>query len=453
MAGYPLVVELAGRPCVVIGGGGVAQRKVDGLLAAGAVVRVVSPTLTDGLAALARAGRIAHVPRRYRRGDLAGSVLAFVAVGDRRVAAAVCREGRRRGVWVNAADDPARCDFVLPSVLRRGRLLVAVSTAGASPALARVVREEIERQLPAEYATLTDTVAEVRRDLRARGRSPDGATWNRALADTMRDVAGRRADGTRARLLERLGALEPRRVGTVAIVGAGPGDLGLITVRGLELLRGADVVIYDRLVNGKLLDEAPPTARLVFAGKACGAHTLPQHEINARLIAEARAGHRVVRLKGGDAFVFGRGGEEALALADAGIAFEVVPGVTSAVAVPAAAGIPLTHRGVASSFAVVTGHGEADGASRVDWSALARGVDTLVVLMGLGNLRTLAQTLIAHGRDPATPAALVERGTTEAQRTITTTLAELPAAAAAARLEPPVVTVVGPVVALGPLLR
>jgi len=240
--------------------------------------------------------------------------------------------------------------------------------------------------------------------------------------------------------------------GSVAIVGAGPGDPGLITVRGLDLLRRADVVVYDRLVNPKLLDEAPPTARLVFAGKACGAHTLSQREINALLIAEARAGRRVVRLKGGDAFVFGRGGEEALALAEAGVAFEVVPGVTSAVAVPAAAGIPLTHRGVASSFAVVTGHGEAGGAPRVDWSRMAHGIDTLVVLMGLANLRAIAETLIAHGRDPATPAALIERGTTEAQRTIVTTLAELPDAAAAARLESPVVTVIGPVVSLSSLL-
>jgi len=207
VSGYPIILELSGQACVVIGGGQVAERKVDGLLAADAAVTVVSPTLTGVLAALARERRIAHVGRRYRRGDLAGQVLAFVATGDRRVAAAVAREGRRRGVWVNAADDPAHCDFYLPSVIRRGRLLVAVATAGASPALARAVREEIERRLPAEYAALTQTVAEVRRDLRARGTSPDAATWNRALAGTMRDVsAGDRGHDTRARLLSRLGA-------------------------------------------------------------------------------------------------------------------------------------------------------------------------------------------------------------------------------------------------------
>jgi len=238
-------------------------------------------------------------------------------------------------------------------------------------------------------------------------------------------------------------------LGTVALVGAGPGDPGLITVRGRDLLRDAEVVVYDRLVHPKLLDEAPPDARLVFAGKACGVHALSQDVINALLITEARQGRRVVRLKGGDPFVFGRGGEEALALAEAGIPFEVVPGVTSAVAVPAAAGIPLTHRGVASSVAVVTGHSDAGGVSPpVQWARLAGAVDTIVVLMGLANLRRIACELIAHGRDPRTPVALVERGTTEAQRTVTATLDDLARGSAGLGLEPPVVAVIGDVVAL-----
>ena len=235
----------------------------------------------------------------------------------------------------------------------------------------------------------------------------------------------------------------------MALVGAGPGDPGLITVRGLELLRGADVVVYDRLVHPKLLDEAPPDARRVFAGKACGVHALSQDAINALLITEARQGRRVVRLKGGDPFVFGRGGEEALALAEAGIPFEVVPGVTSAVAVPAAAGIPLTHRGIASSVAIVTGHRDGGtGSPPVAWGRLAGAVDTIVVLMGLANLRRIARELIAHGRDPRTPAALVEHGTTEAQRTVTATLDDLARGTVGAELEPPVVAVIGDVVAL-----
>jgi uroporphyrinogen III methyltransferase/synthase len=242
------------------------------------------------------------------------------------------------------------------------------------------------------------------------------------------------------------------RVGTVYLVGAGPGDPGLLTVRGLELLRQADVVVYDRLVNPALLDEAPPDALRIFAGKLTGIHPLPQAEINALLIAHARRGRRVVRLKGGDPFIFGRGGEEAEALAEAGIPFEVVPGVSSAVAVPAYAGIPLTHRGLSSSFAVITGHEDAckDGPG-VDWERLATAVDTLVVLMGARTLPRIVGKLLSHGRSPETPVALIRWGTTEAQETITGTLADI--VDKAAGLRPPVVAVIGDVVKLRDRLR
>jgi len=239
------------------------------------------------------------------------------------------------------------------------------------------------------------------------------------------------------------------RPGNVALVGAGPGDPDLVTVRALARLRSAEVVVYDRLVDRRLLDEAPPQALRIFAGKARGAHALPQEEINAILIAHAAEGRRVVRLKGGDPFVFGRGSEEAEALAHAGIPYEVVPGVSSAVAVPAAAGIPVTHRGIASSFAVVTGHDCEDGAGSVDWPRLATSVDTLVVLMGLANLPRIARTLVAHGRAPATPVAVISAGTTDAQRTITGTLDDIAARVEAADLAPPAVIVIGEVVALG----
>jgi uroporphyrin-III C-methyltransferase len=237
--------------------------------------------------------------------------------------------------------------------------------------------------------------------------------------------------------------------GQVALVGAGPGDPGLMTVRGLALLRRAEVVIYDRLVDPRLLDEAPPDALRVFAGKISGAHTLPQAQINALLVAHARRRRRVVRLKGGDPFVFGRGGEEADALAAAGIPFEVVPGVSSAVAVPAYAGIPVTHRGVASSFAVVTGHeDEGKAASVVDWTRLATAVDTLVILMGGRSLPRIAAALLAAGRPADTPVALIRWGTTDAQETVVGRLDEFATPAAARPLAPPIVIVVGEVVRL-----
>jgi len=237
--------------------------------------------------------------------------------------------------------------------------------------------------------------------------------------------------------------------GRVALVGAGPGDPGLMTVRGLALLRRAEVVIYDRLVDPRVLDEAPPDALRIFAGKASGAHVLSQARINALLVAHAQQGRRVVRLKGGDPFVFGRGGEEADALAAAGIPFEIVPGVSAAVAVPAYAGIPVTHRGTASSFAVVTGHEDEDKAhASVDWARLATAVDTLVILMGARGLPRITRALLDGGRRPDTPVALIRWGTTDAQVTLVGRLDEIGALAEAAQLAPPVVAVVGDVVAL-----
>jgi uroporphyrinogen III methyltransferase/synthase len=237
--------------------------------------------------------------------------------------------------------------------------------------------------------------------------------------------------------------------GSVALVGAGPGDPRLITVRGLQVLRSADVVVHDRLVDARLLDESPPHAVRIFAGKACGHHAMPQGEINAILVAWALRGRRVVRLKGGDPYVFGRGAEEAEALAAAGVPYEVVPGVSSAIAVPESIGIPVTRRGVASSFAVVTGHedGCADGPA-VDWSRVATATDTLVILMGLGHLGRIARELIAHGRAPDTPIALVRAGTTADEETVTGTLEDIERKAAEAHLAPPVVIVVGAVVSL-----
>jgi uroporphyrinogen III methyltransferase / synthase len=237
--------------------------------------------------------------------------------------------------------------------------------------------------------------------------------------------------------------------GRVYLVGAGPGDPGLITVRGLEAIRRAEVLVHDRLVNPALLEEAPASALRVFAGKHAGAHCLPQERINALLVEHARRGRIVVRLKGGDPFVFGRGGEEALALAAAGIQFEIVPGVSAAVAVPAYAGIPVTHRGVGSSFAVVTGHEDpTKDATAVDWARLATAVDTLVVLMGVQSLPRIVAALLAHGRSPATPAALIQWGTTASQQTVLGTLGDIVERAEVARLEPPVLTVIGEVVRL-----
>ena len=466
---------------MVIGGGVVAEQKVLGLLAAGAHVTVVSPETTLRLSELATANGIELRRRPYRTGDLAGAWLAIAATDDRTVNAAVWAEAEHAGVPLNAVDDLEHCSFIAPAIHREGDITVAVSTSGKSPALAARLRRRIAEIVGRAEARFCALLGELRVDVAAR--IPDvrarTALWYRIVdSDAIEfvrrgDIAGaqRKADdlltevaGLESRVNSRLGPAREQaqhssplqrqcRVaasaaagepGVVYLVGAGPGDPGLITAKGLEILRSADVVVYDRLVAAALVAEAPIAAERVFAGKGPHGGGVEQDDINALLVDRAQRGKTVVRLKGGDPFVFGRGGEECEALRAAGVRVQVIPGVTSATAVPAAAGIPVTHRGVASAFAVVTGHECADD-SAVDWEALAR-VPTLVVLMGLSALPEIADRLLEHGVSPDTPAAVIASGTLPTQRTVFGTLATIAGRVAAARLEPPATVVIGAVV-------
>jgi len=482
---YPVCLDLRGRRAVVIGGGAVAEQKVHGLLAAGAHVTVVSPEATPRLAELAAAGEIELRRRPYRSGDLAGAWLAIAGTDDRAANGRVWAEAQREGVLLNAVDDLGHCSFIAPAIHREGDITVAVSTAGKSPALAARLRQRVARLVGPVEARLCELLGQRRPELAARVPDPRARTalWYRIVdSDVIEfvrrgetDEAERRIEQMidevhqSSRLKPRLGSAAeaatpdaatpgvpvhgqcqaaglPARTstGTVYIVGAGPGDPGLITAKGLEILRSADVVVYDRLVAPALVAEAPPAAERVFVGKRTHGAGAEQEHINALLVDRARRGLMVVRLKGGDPFVFGRGAEECEALQAAGQSFHVVPGVTSAIAVPAAAGIPVTHRRLASAFAVVTGH-ECDGVSNLDWEALAR-VPTLVVLMGLSALPEITARLLAHGADPDTPAAVIASGTLPAQRTVVATLATLAAQVAEEGLEPPATVVVGEVV-------
>jgi uroporphyrin-III C-methyltransferase / precorrin-2 dehydrogenase / sirohydrochlorin ferrochelatase len=477
---YPAFLRLRGRPCVVVGGGAVAEEKVLGLLDAGACVTVVSPELSRRLEDLTEQGAIALRRRPYRAGDLAGALLAIAATDDGAVNGAVWTEAEQRGILLNAVDDLPHCSFIAPSIHRQGDVTVAVSTAGKSPALAVRLRERVARAIGPEYATLADMLGRLRPEMQAR--VPDARARTRLWYDIVdSDVLEfiRRGDvaGAERRIAELiLTPLIPSpvqssppvplsvpergdvvsspspegrggqgvRTGIVYLVGAGPGDPELITVRGLTVLQSADVVVYDRLVHPGMVDRAPPWAERVFVGKGPAGHCLRQEEINALLIATARTGRVVVRLKGGDPFVFGRGAEECEALCAAGIPFAVVPGVTAAVAAPGSAGIPVTHRGHGSAFAVVTGH-ECDGASDLDWGALAR-IPTLVFLMGVRALPEIAARLLAHGMGPGTAAALTASATLPNARTVVGTLATIADLAREARLEPPATLVVGEVV-------
>jgi uroporphyrin-III C-methyltransferase/precorrin-2 dehydrogenase/sirohydrochlorin ferrochelatase len=439
---YPVSLDVHGRRCVVVGGGTVGGERCGGLVEAGADVVVVAEAPGEAVEALAAQGRIVLERRRFAPGDLDGAFLAVAATGDAATDAAVATEARARGVLLNAASGGLG-DLSLPSVIRRGPLTVAISTSGTAPAFAAMLRRRLEPLLPPEYGPLVELAGAARGRVRGHARR-----WRRLLdPGILRHLAAQRTGDATAHVEAALAPGEG--VGFVSLVGAGPGDPGLLTLAGWDRLSRADVVVYDRLAHPSLLDLAPPDAERVYIGKAYGRHVLEQEALNDLLVSQARLGRRVVRLKGGDPFVYGRGGEEADALVSAGILFEVVPGVTSAVAVPAYAGIPVTDRRHASSVAVVTGHQHPDdpGCS-IDWAGLARSADTLVVLMGMHHLDAIAGTLVRHGREPSTPAAVVERGATHRQRTVESTLGEVGAAARAAGIGSPAVVVVGDVVRL-----
>ncbi len=461
---YPISLDLRERACVVVGGGAVAEQKVLGLLEAGARVLVVSPVLSWRLEDLAAQGVIEVRRRRYRGGDLEGAFVAIAATDDRAVNRAAWAEAEERGTLLNAVDDPDRCHFIAPAVHRQGDLTVAVSTAGKSPALAVRLRDRIGRVIGPEHATLVDLLGEWREEVARRVPQPRrrAKLWYEIVDSDVLDWI-RRGDVPRAgrRIAELVRTAEepeaPRPApgdaqsgGKVYLVGAGPGSPGLITVRGLELVQAADVVAYDRLVHPKLLDLAPPWAERIFVGKRPTGRSVEQRRINQLLIDLARAGRVVVRLKGGDPFVFGRGGEECEALRRAGVQFEVVPGVTAAIAAPASAGIPVTHRRYASAFAVVAGH-ECDGEPDLDWAALAR-LPALVVLMGLRALPEIASRLLAHGAHPETPAAVIANGTLDNERTVIGPLVTIAALVSEAGLEPPATLVVGEIVRVRDLL-
>jgi uroporphyrin-III C-methyltransferase / precorrin-2 dehydrogenase / sirohydrochlorin ferrochelatase len=473
---YPMMLDLDGRTAVVIGGGAIATQKTRELVAARASVRVVSPDVSAELIEMARAGSLTIERRPYRNGDLAGAAIAIAATDDGYVNGSIWEEACTRNVPLNAVDDVEHCHFIAPSVHRTGDITVTVSTAGQCPALAVRLRERLSALVRREHAEFARIAGSLRVEIARR--VPDiGARrrlWYRIVdSDAIHDIRDNHLASARATIDALIREAEagsssdarpyPRTPGHeqdehnehghVFLVGAGPGDPGLITVRGLDLLRTANVVVHDRLVSGELLARAHPAARLIPVGKHGHGTSTPQEEINDLLVREARAGNRVVRLKGGDPFVFGRGAEECAALRAARVPFDVVPGISSAIAVPGAAGIPLTHRTIASGFAVVTGHlcndpsGAGGDIHDLDWSALAR-IPTLVVLMGLRAMPSIVERLVTNGRAMDTPAAVISRGTLADQQVVLGTLRSIVADVANARIQQPATLVVGDVARL-----
>jgi uroporphyrin-III C-methyltransferase/precorrin-2 dehydrogenase/sirohydrochlorin ferrochelatase len=453
---FPVFFDLAGQKVLIVGGGEVALRKISLLERTGASITVVAPVIAPELMARAAAGQLKLAIREFAAEDLDGARLVIVATSRRAVNRWIANLSESRHIPVNVVDDREASRFIVPAIIDRDPVMVAISTGGTSPVLARRLRERLEALIPTRIGELASWLRALRAGTRLKLRHTDERRrFFEAVVDgpaARRFIAG---DGHGAlRVAQQLLATTstaPPAAGEVTLVGAGPGDPELLTLKALRALQDADVILHDRLVPAAVLDLARRDAARICVGKAAGNIGSSQEEINALLIEHANQGKRVVRLKGGDPFIFGRGGEELQALAAAQINFSVVPGITAATGCAAYAGIPLTHRDHAHSVTFVTGHMQGHGnepGQEPDWRALAQPRTTAVFYMGLARLDHIVAKLLEHGAAPARPAGLIAQGTTPDQRVITATLATIAGVSAAANLESPALLIVGEVVAL-----
>lgn len=448
----PVFLKVQGRSCLLVGGGKVAARKATMLLRAGAMITIVAPDCCAELRDRAQRGEVTLIERVFEPADIENAVLVIAATDDEAVNRQVSELASRQRIPVNVVDNPGLCSFIVPSIIDRSPVQVAVSTGGASPVLARLLRARLESFIPSAYGRLARLVDEYRLRVKQRFTDPGQRRyfWESVLQGRVAELlfAGRE-EQARAALEDAIADTTTSHTsgGEVYLVGAGPGDPDLITFRALRLMQQADVVVYDRLVSLPVLDMVRKDADMIYAGKERDKHTLSQESINQLLVRLAREGKRVLRLKGGDPFIFGRGGEEIETLAQEGIPFQVVPGITAASGCAAYAGIPLTHRDYAQSCTFVTGHLK-DGSVDLDWETLAKPAQTIVFYMGMHSLPVISRQLITHGLAGNTPVALVQQGTTPDQQVYIETLDSLPTLADRHQVKPPTIIIVGAVVEL-----
>jgi uroporphyrin-III C-methyltransferase / precorrin-2 dehydrogenase / sirohydrochlorin ferrochelatase len=451
----PIFLQLRARPVLVVGGGRVAARKVDLLRRTGARITIVAPKLLDELRELAAKGELQHIEAPFNPSHVTDAAAVVAATGLAEVNAAVSAAAREQRIPVNVVDDPAASTFIFPAIVDRSPILIAISSGGKAPVLARRIREQMEALLPARLGALARFMGDRRKAVKGALRTAARRSfWERIVGGIVgaRVFAGDEVEAgkdfereLRTTHLTRSAATGGLGLGECYLIGAGPGDPDLLTLRALQLLQQADVILYDRLVPAAVLERARREAERVFVGKQPGNHTT-QERINELLVHYARLGLRVARLKGGDPFIFGRGGEEIEVLAAHGIPYIVVPGITAALGAAAAANIPLTHRKLAQSVTFVTGHVLDD--ESLDWNSLARARQTVVFYMGVGHLPQIVAKLRAAGAAANYPVAVVERATLPEQRTLRGTLETIVSTVQTAKVTPPALLIVGDVTAL-----
>ena len=453
---FPVFMNLKKRPCLVVGGGKVAVRKILLLVKAHARVKVVAPEICEELGHMITRGEVEYYAREFTPDDIDNQVLVIAATNQHLVNKEVSRLCCQRKIPCNVVDQPDLCGFIMPSIIDRSPIQIAISTGGSSPVLARLLRTRLESYIPASYGKLAKLVDSFRSRVIAKFRDTQQRRyfWEEILQGKVTELLFAGNEHAAKRALEyALGNNEyQKNRGEVYLVGAGPGDPDLLTFRALRLMQQADVAVYDRLVTQQVLDMVRRDADLIYVGKERNNHAMPQENINQLLVRLAREGKRVVRLKGGDPFIFGRGGEEIETLRENQVDFQVVPGITAASGCSSYAGIPLTHRQYAQSCVFVTGHLK-DGSVNLNWHALAHKNQTIVFYMGLQAVEIIHQKLVEHGLPEDTPAALVEQGTTENQRVHIATLKTLADKVKQEQVKPPSLIIVGTVVGLHPKLR
>ncbi|QIC75520.1 uroporphyrinogen-III C-methyltransferase [Acinetobacter indicus] len=447
---FPISLKLQQQRCLIVGGGHIAYRKAGLLQKAGAIIDVVAPDIDAALLELVQqsqghyeaAAFNTEIPLRQYR-------LVIAATDDAAINRQVFEACEAENVLVNSVDDPPHCRFMVPAIVDRSPLLISVATNGASPVLSRQIRTQLETSIPHGMGKLASFSGQWRAAVKAKIQNPDERRifWENLYASPLKEQVFNDNLQEANRLIEQALQEWTTPKGEVYLVGAGPGDPELLTLKALRLMQQADVVIYDRLVSDPIMELCRRDAEKIYVGKARSNHAVPQEGINALLVKYAQEGKRVCRLKGGDPFIFGRGGEEIEELFAAGVGFQVVPGITAASGCSAYAGIPLTHRNYAQSVRFLTGHLK-EGSPELPWSELVYENQTLVLYMGLVGLEKICQKLIAHGQRPDMPVALVSKGTTPEQKVVVGTLADIASKVTEHQIQAPTLTIIGEVVKL-----